>query len=66
MQDNEGEEIPYELVAEVMSNFKLLLDVAETQEQKRKLLHMMIDKITINQNKELDSILHSTFRGSIQ
>ena len=30
--------------------------VAETQEQKKKLLHMLIDKITINQNKELDGI----------
>lgn len=49
-----------------MSNFKLLLDVAEIQEQKKRLLHMMIDKITINQNKELDSILHSTFREIIQ
>ena len=39
-----------------MSSFEQLLNVAETQEQKKKLLHMLIDKITINQNKELDSI----------
>lgn len=56
LQDGESEAIPYELVAEVMSSFEQLLNVAETQEQKKKLLHMLIDKITINQNKELDSI----------
>lgn len=56
MQEGESEAISYDLVAEVMNSFKQLLDVAETQEQKKKLLHMMIDKITINQNKELDSI----------
>ena len=56
LQDGESEAIPYELVAEVMNSFERLLNVAETQEQKKKLLHMLIDEITINQNKELDSI----------
>ncbi|MEG2254997.1 MAG: zinc ribbon domain-containing protein [Vagococcus sp.] len=56
LQDGEGEAIPYEVVKEMMGNFRQLLEVAETQEQRKKLLHMMIDKITINQNKELDSI----------
>lgn len=53
LQDGESEAIPYELVAEVMSSFERLLNVAETQEQKKKLLHMLIDKITINQTKSL-------------
>lgn len=39
-----------------MSSFKVLLEMADIQEQKEKLLHMMIDKITINPERELESI----------
>lgn len=56
LQDGESEAIPYELVVEVMNSFEGLLSVADTQEQKKKLLHMMIDKITINPARELESI----------
>lgn len=56
LQEGESEAIPYELVVEVMKSFERLLNVADTQEQKKKLLHMMIDKITINSKRELESI----------
>lgn len=56
LQDGESKAISYELIVDVMSSFKVLLEMAGAQEQKKKLLHMMSDKITINQNKELDNI----------
>lgn len=43
-------------VVEVINSFEGLFNVADTQEQKKKLLHMMIDKITINSKRELESI----------
>lgn len=55
-------EIPYELVNEVMQNFgKILHSDKTSRELKKRLLHMIISEITIDNRKEIDNIkIHLT------
>ncbi len=55
-------EIPYELVNEFMQNFgKILHNEKTSKELKKRLLHMIISEITIDNRKEIDNIkIHLT------
>lgn len=54
--DSELQQISYDLVKSIMENFDMLLNSCSTREQQKKLLHMMISEITVNESKEIDSI----------
>ena len=56
LADDVSEEISYEFIKSVLDNFSELLNSKESREQKKKLLHMIISKITINELREVDSI----------
>ena len=56
LADDVSEEISYEFIKSVLDNFSKLLNSKESREQKKKLLHMIISKITINELREIDSI----------
>ena len=56
LADDMSEEISYEFIKSVLDNFSKLLNSKESREQKKKLLHMIISKITINELREVDSI----------
>ena len=56
LADDVSEEISYEFIKSVLDNFSKLLNSKESREQKKKLLHMIISKITINELREVDSI----------
>lgn len=51
-----SEEISYEFIKSVLDNFSKLLNSKESREHKKKLLHRIISKITINELREVDSI----------
>ena len=51
LADDVSEEISYEFIKSVLDNFSKLLNSKESREQKKKLLHMIISKITINEAK---------------
>ena len=54
--DGVNEEIPYEFIKSILENFSKVLTESATREQQKKLLHMMISEITINEAREIDSI----------
>ena len=56
LADDVNEEISYEFIKSVLNNFSKLLNSKESREQKKKLLHMIISKITINELRDVDSI----------
>ena len=56
LADEVSEEISYDFIKSVLDNFSKLLNSKESREQKKKLLHMIISKITINELREVDSI----------
>ncbi|WP_411170640.1 recombinase family protein [Clostridium sp. MB05] len=56
LADDASEEISYEFIKSVLDNFSKLLNSKESREQKKKLLHMIISEITINELREIDSI----------
>ena len=56
LADDVSEEISYDFIKSVLDNFSKLLNSKESKEQKKKLLHMIISKITINELREVDSI----------
>ena len=56
LADDVSEEISYDFIKSVLDNFSKLLNSKESREQKKKLLHMIISKITINELREVDSI----------
>ena len=56
LSDDVSEEIPYELVKSILENFSKVLNESSTREQQKKLLHMIISEITINELREIDSI----------
>lgn len=49
-------EIPYEYVRNALSNFEQLYSNSTSRELKKQLLHMIISKITINKEREIESI----------
>ncbi len=56
LSDDVNEEVPYELIKSILENFSKVLTESSTREQQKKLLHMIISEITINELREIDSI----------
>ncbi|MGL6105026.1 recombinase family protein [Romboutsia sp.] len=56
LQLAEGEPIPFELVNEVMQRFKEVFLGMSTSQQRKQLIHLLVSKITINKEREIDSI----------
>jgi len=56
LSDDVQEKIPYELVESILMNFGKLLEESTSREQKKKLLHMIISEITMNELREIQSI----------
>ena len=56
LSDDVSEEIPYEFIKSILENFGKVLAESVTREQQKKLLHMIISEITINESREIDSI----------
>lgn len=54
--DDVSEEIAYEFIKSILENFSKVLTESATREQQKKLLHMIISEITINEAREIDSI----------
>lgn len=50
------QEVSYEFVKEILSQFATIINSNISREQQKKLLHMIISKITINRLREIDSI----------
>lgn len=51
-----SEEIPYEFIKDILMNFSKVLNSSVSREQQKKLLHMIISEITMNESREIDSI----------
>lgn len=49
-------EIPYEYIKNALNNFEQLYSSSSSRELKKQLLHMIISKITINKEREIESI----------
>ena len=47
--DDVNEEIPYEFIKSILENFSKVLTESATREQQKKLLHMIISEIIINE-----------------
>lgn len=56
LSDDVKEELPYELIKSILENFSKVLTESASREQQKKLLHMIISEITINELREIDSI----------
>ena len=54
--DDNVQQVSYEVVKETLSKVGEMLGNCKSMEQKKKLLHMLISKITINELREVDSI----------
>ena len=56
LSDDVSEEIPYEFIKSILENFSKVLTGSTSIEQKKKLLHMIISEITINELREIETI----------
>ena len=56
LQLAEGDPIPFEVVNEVMQRFKEVFLEMSTSQQRKQLIHLLVSKITINKEREIDSI----------
>ena len=56
LSDDVSEEIPYEFIKSILENFSKVLTESTSREQQKKLLHMIISEITINEAREINSI----------
>ncbi len=56
LQLAEGEPIPFEIIKEVMQRFKEVFLGMSTSKQRKQLIHLLVSKITINKEREIDSI----------
>ncbi|MEN8079253.1 hypothetical protein ABFP60_20040 [Clostridioides difficile] len=56
LQLAEGELIPFEIVNEVMQRFKEVFLGMSTSQQRKQLIHLLVSQITINKEREIDSI----------
>lgn len=52
----EGEPVSYQLVRDVMTRFKEVFLGMGTSQQRKQLIHLLISKITMNKEREIDSI----------
>lgn len=50
------QELSYEFVRDILSSFDKMLSELPTREQQKRLLHMLISKITINKTRDIESI----------
>lgn len=51
-----SEDIPYEFIKDILMNFSKILNSSVSREQQKKLLHMIISEITMNESREIESI----------
>lgn len=56
ISEDVSEEIPYEFIKDILMNFSKILNSSVSREQQKKLLHMIISEITMNELREIDSI----------
>ena len=56
LQLAEGDPIPFEIVNEVMKRFKEVFFEMSTSQQRKQLIYLLVSKITINKEREIDSI----------
>lgn len=56
LQLAEGDPIPFEIVNEVMQRFKEVFFEMSTSQQRKQLIQLLVSKITINKEREIDSI----------
>ncbi|SDP72997.1 recombinase family protein [Clostridium gasigenes] len=56
LSDDVSEAIPYDFIKSILENFSKVLTGNVSREQQKKLLHMIISEITINELREIDSI----------
>ena len=56
LSDDVKEELPYEFIKSILENFSKVLTINVSREQQKKLIHMIISEITINELREIDSI----------
>lgn len=56
ISDEVSEDIPYEFIKDILMNFSKILNISVSREQQKKLLHMIISEITMNESREIDSI----------
>lgn len=56
LSDDIKEELPYEFIKSILENFSKVLKESTSREQQKKLLHMIISEITINELRDIDSI----------
>lgn len=54
--DDGVQEVLYEFVREILSSFSKMLSELPSREQQKRLLHMLISKITINKTRDIESI----------
>lgn len=52
----EGEPIPFEVIKDVMDKFKEVFLNMSTSQQRKQLIHLIVSQITINEEREIDSI----------
>lgn len=55
LEDN-VQEVSYKFVKGILSSFGKMLSKVTTREQQKRLLHMLISKITINKDRDIESI----------
>lgn len=56
LSDDVNEQVPYEFIKNILENFSTVLTESTSREQKKKLLHMIISEITINELREIETI----------
>ncbi|WP_283696742.1 recombinase family protein [Clostridium perfringens] len=56
ISEDGSEEIPYEFIKDILMNFSKVLNSSVSREQQKKLLHMIISEITMNESREIESI----------
>ena len=56
LQLAEGDPIPFDIVNEVMQRFKEVFFEMSTSQQRKQLIQLQVSKITINKEREIDSI----------
>ncbi|AVK48998.1 resolvase [Clostridium sp. MF28] len=54
--DDGVQEVSYEFVRDILSSFSKMLSELPSREQQKRLLHMLISKITINKTRDIESI----------
>jgi site-specific DNA recombinase len=54
--DDGVQEVSYDFVKETLAQFGAMLSSHTSREQQKKLLHMLISKITISKTREIESI----------